>query len=107
MGGAFGLFQFKRICLRAMREANATTSEFFLVRLVGLRGTPKIDISGQGSNLILRALFNDLKKHDQKLTSLGQEKNIWTWSAGDKPHLSQISFVPGNSLLFLLFLYIC
>ena len=29
-----------------------------------------MDIGGQGSNL---ALFNDLKKHDQKLTSLGQE----------------------------------
>lgn len=82
VGGAFGLFQCNRIRLRAMREAKATTSEFFLVRLVEVRGTPKMDISGQGSNLILRELFNDLKKHDQKLTNLGQEKkhmNMVCW----------------------------
>ena len=62
VGGAFGHFQCKRIRLRAMREAKATTSEFFLMRLVGVQGTPKMEISGQGSNLILRALFHDLKK---------------------------------------------
>ena len=43
-GGAFGLFQCNSIRLRAMSKAKATTSEFFLVRLVGIRGTPKIAV---------------------------------------------------------------
>ena len=74
--GRFGLFHCYRIHLRAMSEAKAATSECFLVRLVGTRGTPKMAIKGQGSSVILRALPNILKKQDQNSASFEQEQNI-------------------------------
>ena len=40
--GGLGLFQCRRIRLRAMSEAKATTSSSFLEKPAGVRGTPKM-----------------------------------------------------------------
>ena len=49
--GGFSFFHCKRIRLRAMREAKATTSDWTLVRLAGIGDTPKIAIIGVGCSV--------------------------------------------------------
>lgn len=100
VSGGLGLFQCKSICRLAIRAANATRSAWYLLNL-STGDTPKIAIKGHGDRGVPKILESELKNDVQKGPSLGQEKNVCVWSAGEREHLIHLSSESGKNLFSL------